>query len=223
MAQFVDKQLLRPLLPKCDFYSVKDSKVFRDRIVELTMEEGDVCASFDVKSLFTSIPVDETINVICNYLYHNGDPLPKLYETELSEENCRELLSTLVKNVRFVFNKQVFEQTDGLAMGSPLSVAFSQIFMASLERKLFQGFESESLKYYCRYVDDTFIVGEKKVIEQFFDRCNGLHSAIDFTKEDEACNFLDVQLHFENGDITTSIFRKPSFTGLYDIFRTTSI
>ena len=45
-------------------YSVKDSFSFADEISKFDNANGLVMASFDIQSLFTNIPLDETINII---------------------------------------------------------------------------------------------------------------------------------------------------------------
>ena len=40
------------------------------------------------------------------------------------------------KNIQFTFNKDIYKQTDGVAMGSPLGPALAGIIMAELEKTL---------------------------------------------------------------------------------------
>ena len=72
---------------------------------------------------------------------------------------------------------------------------------------------------YDRYVDDvfSFFVSKAKSAE-FFKRLNSLHPALRFTVEGEengSLPFLDVRATKTASGIVTSIFRKPTFTGLY--------
>ena len=73
-------------------------------------------ASFDIKSLFTNNPLDETIKIICNRLYSNCVRYHRLTQLEL-----KTLLELTVKNCHFLFNGVLYQQVDGVAMGSPLS------------------------------------------------------------------------------------------------------
>ena len=52
----------------------------------------------------------------------------------------------------------------------------------------------------------------------FFQHVNSLHPNIRFTKEEEQCNslaFLDVLVTRNNGCLSTSVYRKPTYSGLY--------
>jgi hypothetical protein len=74
-------------------------------------------------------------------------------------------------------------------------------------------------KFYFRYVDDTFvIINNKNQAEKILEFLNSCHPTIKFTMEKEVnneINFLDVKIKRElNGSITTSTYRKPTFTGV---------
>ena len=62
----------------------------------------------------------------------------------------------LLKDQLFTFNGQLFEQTDGIAMGSPLGPLLANVFMCSIEERLEQ--EGKMPTYYRRFVDDTLTV-----------------------------------------------------------------
>lgn len=217
-SRYVDERLLKPILEDFDEHSIKDSFQFQKKITNVRLEENEVPLSFDIKSLFTNIPVNETIDLICDAWYRGTRQPPKLSEVPLSEENCRFLLSTLAKDVDFTFGGKLYRQIDGLAMGSPLSGSFSQIFVGALERSLFQMHSVP--KCYGRYVDDIFLIAKSERdgndLLQLF---NQQHTSIQFTKEN-GDHFLDVALHIDSeGCISTSIYRKQTFTGLYTPFQ----
>ena len=217
-SRFVDEHLLKPIVCEFDQFTVKDSLEFQEKITSMNLEDGEVCMSFDIKSLFTSIPVNQTIDIICDTWYRGSRPPPKLHENSLSEENCRRLLSTLATDVEFVFNKQRYCQIDGLAMGSPLSGSFSQIFVGALEQSMFSA--RPPPKAYVRYADDTFLIApSEKDGKDLLELFNRQHTSIQFTK-DAGDHFLDIALHVDsNGCFSTSIYRKDSFTGLYNNFQ----
>ena len=66
----------------------------------------------------------------------------------------------LLKDQLFTFNGQLCEQTDGVAMGSPLGPLLANVFMCRIEERLEQ--EGKMPTYYRRFVDDTLtvIIGE---------------------------------------------------------------
>ena len=67
-------------------------------------------ASFDIKSLFTNIPLDEAINIATESLFPQND----VSLLGLTSEVFRKLLQFAVKNVLFIFNNQIYQQIDGL-------------------------------------------------------------------------------------------------------------
>ena len=81
--------------------------------------------SFDIKSPFTNIPLDETITIIVNKLFHNVIRFHGFFREQFTK-----LLQFSLKNCRFLFNDQLFEQTDGVAMDSPLRPLFANIFLS---------------------------------------------------------------------------------------------
>ena len=85
--------------------------------------------SFDISSLFTNVPLDETIDIIISKLFLN----PTHY-LGFTCGQFKELFSLAVKNCHFLFNGHLYEQVDGVAMGSPLGPLFANIFLSSHER-----------------------------------------------------------------------------------------
>ena len=94
---------------------VKDSfefcKVLRDFG---PVQEISFMCSFDVKSLCTNVPIDETIEICLDTLYRLDIQPPDIEETLL-----KKLLLTATRDVEFSFNNRMYRQIDGVAMGSP--------------------------------------------------------------------------------------------------------
>ena len=78
-------------------------------------------------------------------------------------------------------------------------------------------------KLWLRYVDDTYVIIEKKFLNIFFDHINNLEPSTKFTMETENDNqlpFLDTLIQrSKNGELSSSIFRKPTHTDRYLNFR----
>ena len=89
-------------------------------------------ASFDVKSLYTNVPLETTIDIILRRIYTNHE-----LTTSLTKKEMKELLLLCTKNVHFTFNGQIYILEDGVAMGSTLAPLLADIFMTELERSLF--------------------------------------------------------------------------------------
>ena len=72
--------------------------------------------------------------------------------------------------------------------------------------------------HYFRYLDDTFVIFRDQAHSDLFQNyLNNQHNSIKFTMETETSNtlpFLDVLVKRDSGSLTTSVFRKSTFSGL---------
>ena len=92
---------------------------------------GFTMASFDVKLLFTSVPLTETIDIILDRAYNR-----KKISTVLTKNEMKKLLTLCTKSVHFTLNNEIYVQNDGVAMGSPLGPILANVFMVELENTL---------------------------------------------------------------------------------------
>ena len=209
-------KLLEPLHQELVNHSVKDVFEFVDSIKNRNIN-GKTMLSLDIASLFTNIPLIETIDYICEQVLEKkiGIPIPI--------NKLKELLLKCTMNIYFKFNNEFYRQVDGVAMGSPLGPILADIFLAKLENGPLKDTLSK-LDYYCRYIDDTLIVCDEMVDKQeMLDFFNNVRPAIQFTSEEEKDNsiaFLDVLLsRRRDGSIKRNIFRKNTWTGQYTHFQ----
>ena len=72
--------------------------------------------SYDVESLFTNVPVFETINIIISKLFSSDDSVYQGF----SKSDFTSLLKLAVCDTHLVFNNRIYKQIDGMAMGFPL-------------------------------------------------------------------------------------------------------
>ena len=128
--------------------------------------------SFDVKSLFTNVPLETTIDIILRRIYTNHE-----LTTSLTKKEMKELLLLCTKNVHFTFNQRIYIQLDGVAMGSPLVPLLADIFMIELERSIIPNLQK--IRFWRRYVDDTirFVeIGSIKYIRSVLNSFHKKHS-----------------------------------------------
>ena len=101
-----------------------------------------------------------------------------------------------VKNVEFTFDNSIYQQIDGVAIGSPLGLVLVNIYVGYFESILFKDVE-RPLNYF-RYVHDIFVSYKSDFnIEILFDKISSLHPSLKFTIENEvdgSLSFLDVFL-----------------------------
>ena len=111
------------------------------------------------------------------------------YYLNLEKEELTQLLEVATSNQLFQFNVQLYEQTDGVAMGSPLGPLMANVFMCHLEDKLAGDGMIPSL--YKRYVDDTLArMPNTDCAADFLTTLNGLHLCLKFTMELPADNMI---------------------------------
>ena len=98
ISKFLSK-IIKPLM--ANRFNVKNSIDFIDRIKDIVIEEDDILLSFDVVSLFTSVPVDCAIKCIFDLLVVN-DSLPT--RTQLNAHDIKTgLKSALIPPLLFLF------------------------------------------------------------------------------------------------------------------------
>ena len=75
--------ILQPVLEQFSTYCIKDSFTFAQTMHDLRSKEKDVyLCSFDISSLFTNVPLKETIDICAEALYKDPSstsPSPKRY------------------------------------------------------------------------------------------------------------------------------------------------
>ena len=142
-------------------------------------------ASLDVDSLFTNIPLAETIDICCNLLYQHAETVDGLTRNEF-----KELLTIATTDSFILFNGNFFQQIDGVAMGSPLGPTLANIFLGHHETKWLESCPSEFKPcYYRRYVDDIFLLfNSTECLGQFQQYMNRQHPNMNFTSVTEENN-----------------------------------
>ena len=204
-------------------YCVINSFDFAKEISQFPNANSYIMASFDVTSLFTNIPLDETIEICLRNMYDKQDPRSPATPPTLDRNSMKCLLELAAKESYFLFDGRLYKQLDGVAMGSPLGPSFANIFMSYYESLWLSQCPSEFKPVlYRRYVDDTFLLFRSpQHIDSFLDYLNGRHPNIKFTSERESNNqisFLDILISRADGSFSTSTYRKPTYTGLYTLF-----
>ena len=111
-----------------------------------TCKNPKMLASLDVENLFTNVPVTETIEIICNKEYNHPD-IPPL---KIPRESMEILLNICTTKTPFRSpNGEIYQQIDGVSMGTPLGPTFANFYASNLEETVFK--EDPSLKppLYC--------------------------------------------------------------------------
>ena len=110
--------------------------------------------SYDVTSLFTNVPLEETIQILADKVFKD-DWFNKSNNLNFSRDDLVTLLQAATHDQHFQLDGCLYEQTDEVAMGSPLGPLLANVFICSIEQTLEDNDRLPPL--YRRYVDDTLI------------------------------------------------------------------
>ncbi|PFX34113.1 Glucose-6-phosphate translocase [Stylophora pistillata] len=212
LAKWLDDKL-KPL--SSNRYTISDTFSFADEIQNLVIDENDILVSYDVTSLFTNVPLQETIEIIAEKAFADNW-FNTTHDLSITKPELVQLLEVATMNQLFQFDGNLYEQTDGVAMGSPLGPLMANAFLCSIEEKLDQ--DNKLPEFYRRYVDDTFaIVTSVPAAEDLLSTLNNCHPSIHFTMELASGNklpFVGMEVLKKGCKLETSVYRKPTNTGL---------
>jgi hypothetical protein len=119
--------------------------------------------SFDVVSLFIKVLVVDSLTLFSRYFNHE---ILSLYKHVLT-------------STYFCIDIQLYEQTAGAAMGSPISPVIAIFYVEDFEKKALANATHQPAWWYS-YVEDSFVIwphGQEKITE-FLDHLNGINNSI---------------------------------------------
>ena len=203
--------LLNPLTQ--NEYHLKDSFSAAEKINQIPdnlYEEGYKLVSFDVKSLFTNVPLNKTIQVILDRVYNK-----KQISTTLKKRTLKKLIRDTCSKTAFLSGGTMYEQKDGVSMGASMGPVLANIIMTELERVVVDRLiQSGCIKFYARYVDDTLLLVKPEDVDSILGEFNRFHRNLEFTVdkfEDCVPHFLDLEIHRDG----LSIYRKDTHTAQF--------
>ncbi|XP_037773962.1 uncharacterized protein LOC119570191 [Penaeus monodon] len=197
----VDRLLTTFLSPLLDLLPerLQDTTHFLRKLREAPRLEGEFYLfSFDIVSLYPSIPQEEAAWVVANYY----------------EKNLGYVQGTLLR-----FDNDYYQQMKGTAIGASVSVAVAEIFVhVSIEQKR-KKMEKQPVLFY-RYIDDIFGVfqGTEEDLQEYYRELNQFHPDLKFTVEFDKNKlpFLDTLVYVnKEGFLQTTVYHKPSNTHQY--------
>ena len=142
--------------------------------------------SFDVESLFTNMPIEGAVKAaLCK---QENDP-GLAGRTNLTPTQIANLLNFVVRSTYFQYNRSIYKQKDGAAMGSPVSAVIANLCMEEFEEQAIAT-ATYKPKIWKRYVDDTFTILGKDDVDSFLQHLNSQQPTIRFTMEIEKDNTI---------------------------------
>ena len=140
--------LLSPLVS--NDYSCKGTFSFVSQIKNINLSKTFL-VSCNVTSLFTNIPLQETIVIAINLIFNH---YPNL---NIPRKELKKLLLFATSQTHS-FNSNFYNQIDRVAMGFRLSPDLANIFMGFHKSKWLNEYNLNKPKFYLRYVDDILPV-----------------------------------------------------------------
>ena len=109
-------------------------------------------------------------------------------------------------------------------MGSPLGPTLANAFLCHYEKEWLDNCPIHFKPViYKRYVDDIFVLfSSKEHLQLFVDYMNKQHKCLKFTSEaenDNSFSFLDIKITRHNQQFKTSVYRKPTFSGVFTHYK----
>jgi hypothetical protein len=195
------------------------------------IEDTDILVTMDVSALYTNIRHDDGISCMKSALENRPDKtVPTLFLIQL-------LQLVLTCNI-FEFDKSLFLQACGTAMGTACAPNYATIMMHSIDVKIKNlarqvAAGRNPLILLKRFLDDLFMIwrGSVENLQMFLELVNTLHPTIKFTssftcpfpctypagfEHDCFCHssrsipFLDTLVTIKNKTLVTDIYKKPT-------------
>lgn len=194
------------ILPRIKSLSVLNSFELVEKIKDVNFEEDEIMISFDVTSLFPSVPVDRALSALNRHLIVTKVQAEKRIIYEKVAKLCLE-------HSFFQFREKFYQVTKGTNMGNPISPFAAELVMAELELNL----KEQGLlpRVWWRYVDDVFAIVKRSDINKTVDILNNQIDSIKFTYEEEENNqiaFLDLIIKRVEDKVGFAVHHKPTST-----------
>ena len=213
LSKWLEKQI-KPYLN--NRFSTPSTSAFVEELSQLNPKSSDILVSFDIRSLYTNVPLDEVVNDIQRVIYSPSAPSSFFTKNGIKPLVFKNMLKVCSESI-FLYNGKVYKQHDGVAMGSPLAPLLAEWFVAMVEEQVVQQSTSCKPIFYKRYVDDIFAVFHSITDrDRYFSILNNAHPNLTFTMEVNKSKlpFLDVSVYIKNGKYNTQVYRKPTNTGV---------
>ena len=201
---------------------IKDTTHMLQQIEKWNEEKGPFpdntkLVTIDVVGLYSNIPHEEIKTSIEEQMKEHpqfNSPPP---------ETVVQCADHVLSNNVFTFENKIYKQVHGTAMGTPMAPTVANLFMTSLEEKVFKDspvpFDSE---FWKRFIDDIFLLwlGSEEELDTFLTFLNTIHPTIKFThtSSKETVSFLDISISLKNGYLSTDLFTKPTDSHAYLLY-----
>lgn len=204
IAIFIDF-FLQPLVLSLPSF-IRDSFHFKSKISSIHFSSSFSLLTLDVESLYTNIPIEGAIEAVRELFRRHPD-------NSRPDNVIIKLIRIILCNNDFVFDNNLYLQTQGVSMGQRFAPSIANIYMGLWEEKLFQSCLIKPI-YWFRYIDDIFAVWphNKDLIPSFLSYANSIDHHIKLTSHssNSIITFLDLDIYVSNNHLLTRIHFKPT-------------
>ena len=131
LAKFLTKRL-DPVPPKEN--CAKDSFSFWEEMLQV-IGNNYFSVSYDVCSIFTSIPLQKTIEIAVELIFENNPQL------KITKNELKHLFNFAASGTNFIFNGSFYDQINVVSMRLPLGPVLANLFMGYHKTKWLQEFD----------------------------------------------------------------------------------
>ena len=117
-------------------FTVENYFDFAEEVVNY--DHNHYMASHDVESLFTNIPLEETIKNCVSDLVSNN-----VYSGKLSRKDLNDLLKIATTEPSFIFDNKLYKKIDRLPMSSPVDPTLTNAFICHYEKNWLNEYPSQ--------------------------------------------------------------------------------
>ncbi|CAF3813930.1 unnamed protein product [Rotaria sordida] len=212
ISKFLDKYLQPIFNDKCKDTNIIDGAFLIEGLHKYIrkglFKSTTLFCTFDIRNLYTMLPQDEALDILIEFLQFHGYTKVKGIDLEI----IRQLAAIVLKENVFVYDKKIYKQTTGGAMGSTFTLTLANIFMWKWQKEFVRQ-QDITNEFYGRYIDDVFITWNRSEneLQKLLDRANIWHPNIKLDYKIGKClPFLDILLTNNNGILLTTVYHKPA-------------
>jgi hypothetical protein len=205
---YLDKEL-QPVLKLLNTVCTS-SRTLMSQLHNFTVPTNSVFLCADITALYPNIPIDIGISTVKEVLTDLN------FFTPTKLNFLMKLLEWVLRNNYCTFDNTTYLQLKGTAMGTPVAVTYSNIFLYGLEKRILPTIPH---RFFTRYIDDVFaIFPDSETAHLYVTKFNSLVPSIKFeaiTVSDSGI-MLDLEFKFiphptlhDTLKIKHKIYQKP--------------
>ena len=112
---------------------MKNSTDFASTIASEEIQDHEIMVSFNVESLFTNVLIEGAVQAVLQKMENDAGLAD---HTTLTPVQIPDLLNFILRSTYFQYNRSIYEQQDGTAMGSPVSAIIANLYI--FEEEIFE-------------------------------------------------------------------------------------